>query len=94
LQPHQKGISDKVVAHTTDNQDRPCCTLRHLTVLKGKPKMTADHIKYTFQRVTGYTSALTLEKATRTESELAVDLLTVSYRTQRISCNFTPRHTL
>ena len=89
-----EGYFYKVVGHTMDSQDRPCCTLRHLTVLKGKPKMTANHIQDTFQRVTGYTTALTLEKATKTESEVAVDLLTVAYRTQRVSCNITPRHRL
>ena len=63
-----EGYFYKVVGHTMDSQDRPCCTLRHLTVLKGKPTMTANHIQDTFQRVTGYTKALTLEKATKTES--------------------------
>ena len=34
-------------------------------LLKGKPKLTADHIQDTFQRVTGYTTALTLGKSHR-----------------------------
>jgi hypothetical protein len=43
--------------------------------------MTADHIHDTFHRITEYTAALTLDKTTGTESEVAVDLLTVPYRT-------------
>ena len=89
----REGYFYKVVGHTTDDQDRPCCTLRHLTVLTGKPKMTASHIQDTFHRVTGYTTALTITRTAGTESEVSVDLLTVPYRTQRV-CNFTPRHRL
>jgi hypothetical protein len=93
--PTSEGYFYKVVAHTTDRlgrNGRTCFTLRHLTPLKGKPKMTADHIDDTSHRVTGYTAAPTLDKTAGTESEVSVDLLTVPYRTQRIMCKYTPNH--
>ena len=64
--PTSEGYFYNVVARTTDRHGRTCCTLRHLTPLKGKPKMTADHIDDTFHRVTGYTAALTLDTTTET----------------------------